>query len=131
MGELKGQNRFCTTVFVRAAWSEPVTAAAGGEVAQHRAAVVGAEEPLPRRLGLLEPARVAGRGPRGPRGLDRRLRLERLLVERVVVVRLAEAAATDRAELPVGGGLLRGDPLERLEPGVDEVAAREHNPGLD
>src|SRR6187455_2834308 len=106
MGELKGENRFCTAVFVRASRSDPVAAAAGGKVAEHRAAVVGAEEPLPRRLGVREPARVAGGIPRGARGLDRGLRLERLLVERIVVVRLAEAAAADRAELPVGGGLL-------------------------
>ena len=95
-------------------------------VGESQDAVVGAEEPFPRSLGVLEPARVLGRGEGGPRGFDRGLGFERLLVERQVRVLLAEALGADRAEMALRGNLLLGDPRERLEPGLAQRLVLEH-----
>src|SRR5690606_38311359 len=120
MGELKGQDRFCSTVYIGAARRDPVTAEPRCDIAERRAPVVGAEKPVPCRPGMFEPARVARRCKSGPGGLDGCLRLQRLLVERqrggMLVV---EALAPDRAEVPTGGDLAFGNPLQRLQPGRD------------
>src|SRR5690606_31752061 len=109
MGELKGENGLRSTVFVRTARTDPGAAPARGEIGENHAAVVGPEKPVPGRLRMDHPARIAGSLERGPSGFHRGLSLERLLIERQIGVGLAEAFRSDRAEVPVGGDLLGGN----------------------
>src|SRR5690606_49148 len=117
MRELKGQDRLCSTVYVGAARGDPVTATPRRNIGQRRAPVIGAEEPAPCRLGVREPAGILRRREGGPRSLDGGLRFQRLLVERQGVrMCVVEALAADRAEMPAGGNLVLGDPLQCFQP---------------
>src|SRR6478735_10906167 len=107
--QLEGQDRFSPTILIRAARIDPVAAAAGGEIGHDHPAVVGAEEPAPRGERVLLPFRVALGAPGRSGGFDRRLRLERLLVERQAGMAVAEGLRAHGPEMPFGGDLLPGD----------------------
>src|SRR6476661_4703154 len=107
-GQMQGKDRFRPTVLVTAAWIDPVATTARREIGEHRAAIVGAEEPAPGGLGMRDPERIV-RDARGGAGtLDAGLRLERLLVEGQHFAVAAKAFRTDRAELAVDVGLELG-----------------------
>ena len=80
-GEQEGEGRFGPLVPVDPVLLEAVAAAAGAWVVEVLAQVVAAEEPLEGRAGLVQPGGVLG-GPVGLQaGRDRRVGLDRLLVE--------------------------------------------------
>ena len=80
-GEEEGEGRFGPLVPVDPVLLEAVAAAAGARVVQLLAQVVAAEEPLEGGAGLVQPGGILGGPVRLQAGGDRRVGLDRLLVE--------------------------------------------------
>ena len=115
--KLQGEDRFGALVAIDPGRHQPVEAAAGGDVGERDAAVIVAEEPAEGVARDAFPALVAGDGEGGRGGIDRRRRLERLLVEgERQRIGPAEAVRPDRAERAARPGLDRR-PASRAWPG--------------
>src|SRR3546814_18043532 len=129
---LIGQDRFRAFVEVQAAPIDAVAAGAGERIGNRKPAVVCARKPAKGPLGVRKPDRVTREIVSRRGGIDRRPRLDRLLVERTRHFAMsAKAVGPHRTEVSGGRDLGVVEPTERAETALRRVGALQSDTGAN